>query len=377
MEINFDAAIDSLGGAEGIARLANESRAPASYLLQTSILPVRLRAGYTAEDAGMVVRSTMAGLVGMDSKYPEGGVIDLNTFRENIAKIAIQMNLSERTKRQLRETVSAMLVQGDAGRAGAVVVQTILNFVNKLLLQPHYDRIEWLCSQVLFLDEIAWRFNGATLALDYQTPAQYLFASRTGTDRYGGTTSVFWADHREAQRLLLGADYVVIGHGNTLNQIVYNDANSADILAAGDGQFTIRRFRGSLERPVTDARDTATLVAYNLEAEVFNPAGNGDGTTDKVQFAPEGFLLYVARGAPDVDIVDIDAGSTDDPEDRDLELGYVHLGPTEEAEGALGLWARVYKPEDMPMQLRGQSASNVLPVLRNKTRRVVLSTAMA
>lgn len=377
MEINFDAAIDALGGTRGIARLANESRAPATYLLQTSILPVRLRAGYTAEDAGMVVRSTMAGLVGMDSKYPEGGVIDVNTFRENIAKLAIQVNLSERTKRQLRETVASMLTQGDQGRAGLVVINTILNFVNKLLLQPHYDRIEWMCSQVLFLDEIAWRFNGARLALDYQTPAQYLFASRTGTARYGGSASVFWADHREAQRLLLGADYVVIAHGNTINQIVYNDANSANILAAQDGNFTIQRFRGSLERPSTDARDTARFVSYNLEAEVFNPAGNGDGTTDKIAFAPEGFLLYVARGTPDQDIVDIGAGSTDEQDENDLEIGYTHLGPTEEAEGALGMWARVYKPEDMPMQLRGQSASNVLPVLRNRTRRVVLSTAMA
>lgn len=372
MEINFDAALRDLGGAAGIARLANEARAPGSYLLQTNILPVRQRAGYTAEDAGMVVRSVMAGMVGMDSKYPEGGVIDVNTFREQIAKLAHQVNLSERTKRHLRETVATMVAQGQQGQAGMVVINTILNFVNKLLIQPHFDRIEYLCGQVLFLDQINWRFNGANLALSYGTDAAHLFPTRTGTAAYGSTASVFWADHRAAQKLLKGADYIIIGHGNTINEVVYNETNSADILAADDGQFTIRRYRGSLERPVTDARDTARLVSYNLEGEVY--AAGGAGGTVKVPFAPEGYLLYVARGRPDTDLVEIGGGST--PEENDLEIGYTHLGPTEEAEGALGLWARVYKPEDMPMQLRGQSASNVLPVLRKGDRRVVLSTAI-
>lgn len=373
MEINFDAAINALGGATGIARLANEARAPSDYLLQTSVLPVRLRSGYTAEDAGMVVRSTMAGMVGMDSKYPEGGVIDFNTFRENIAKMAIQINLSERTKRHLRETVADMLLQGQQGQVGAVVIQTMLNFVNKLLLQPHWDRIEWLVGQVLFLDNINWRFNGSRLALNYQTPAANLFATRTGTAAYGGSASVFWADHRSAQRLLYNADYVIIGHGRTIQDVVYNSVNSADILAAEGGNFTIRRFRGSLERPSTDALDVARFVSYNMEGEVFS--STNDGSTTKLPFAPQGYLLYVARGRPDEDLVQVGQGSTDDGQ-NDLEIGYTHVGPTEEAEGALGLWARVYKPEDMPMQLRGQSASNVLPVLRKGVRRVVLSTAL-
>lgn len=374
MEINFDAAFDELGGAAGIARIANEARAPSSYLLQTNILPVRLRNGYTAEDGGMIVRSTMAGMVGMDSKYPEGGVIDINTFREQIAKLAIQANLSERTKRHLRETVERMSLQGEQGRVAGVVVGTLLNFLNKMLLQPHWDRIEYLCGQVLFLDQIDWRFNGSNLALDYQTLAAHLFATRTGTAAYGSTASTFWADHRAAQRLLRNGEYRIIAHGSTLDDIVYNDANSADILAAEGGAFTIRRFRGSLERPATDARDVARLVSYNLEGEVFS--ADGDGTTVTVPFAPPGFLLYVAMGRPDDDLVQIDAGSTVDPDEQNLEIGYTHLGPTEEANGNLGLWARIYTPEEMPMQARGQSASNVLPVLRKGTRRVVLSTEL-
>lgn len=374
MEINFNAAIEALGGRAGIARIANEARAPSDYLLQSTILPVRQRTGYTAEDAGIVVRATMAAAVGMDSKYPEGGVMDVSTFREQIAKLGIQVNLSERTKRELRETTERMVLQGEQGRVAGVVVQTVLNFINKLLLQPHWDRIEWLCGQVLFLDEIDWRFNGVNLALDYQSDAAYLFATRTGNDAYGGSSSVFWADHRLAQRRLMNAEYIAIGHGNTINEVVYNDANSADILAAANGQYQIRRYRGDLERPATDARDSATFVAYSKEGEVFSP--DGDGSTVKVPFAPEGQILYVARGRPDEDLVQVDQGSTDDGE-NDLELGFTHLGPTEEADGALGVWARAYVPEDMPMQVRGQSASNVLPVLRGKKRRVVLSTEMS
>lgn len=373
MEFNFEAAIEDLGGAAGIARLANEARAPSDYLLQTNILPVRARPGYTADDAGVVVRSTMAGLVGMDSKYPEGGVVDANTFREKIAKMGHQVNLSEAARRQLREVVERMALQGESGRAGVLMVNTLLNFVNKLLLQPHWDRIEYLCGQTLFFDEIAWTFNGSHLALDYQSPAENLFATRTGNAAYGASGSQFWQDHRLAQRRLTNADYLIIGHGETINEIVYNDANSADILAAGDGQYRIRRFRGSLERPVTDVRDTATFVAYSKEGELYSAPGSEDTIT--VPFAPEGFLLYIARGRPDSDLIEIDQGSTDDGE-NDVELGYTHLGPTEEANGALGVWARVYTPEDMPMQVRGQSASNVLPVLRNGKRRVVLSTEM-
>jgi len=374
MEVNFDAAIRELGGPTGIARLANEARAPSTYLLQSSILPVRLRTGYTAEDSAMVVRTVMAGLVGTDSKYPEGGVIDINTFREQIAKIAIQNNLSEQVKRQLRETVTAMVTQGQQGRVGATVVLTVLNYVRKMLLQPHWDRIEYLCGQVLFLDEIDWRFNGSVLALDYSSPAANLLPTRTGAAAYGAAGSQFWQDHRLAQRRLLNADYMVIGHGSTINEVVYNEANTADVLEASNGRFRIRRYRGTIERPVTDARDMATFVSYNLEGEVYSP--NGDGGTVKVPFAPPGFLLYVARGRPDNDLLQIDAGSTMDEGAETLELGYVHLGPTEEADGRLGVWARVYTPEDMPSQLRGQSASNTLPVMRNRTRRVVSSTEL-
>jgi hypothetical protein len=373
MEINFDQAIADLGGAAGIARIANEARAPSTYLLQTSVLPVRRRASYTAEDGGLVIRNVMAQMVGMDSKYPEGAAMDVSTFREIISKLAIQQNLSEKVKRHLRETVRSMIAQGEQGRVGALVVQTVLNFVQKMLLQPHWDRIEWLCGQVLFLDEIDWRFGGSVLALNYQTPAEYLFATRTGTAAYGSSASVFWADHRLAQRRLMGADYTVIGHGNTISEIVYNEANSADILAAENGRFTMRRFRGSMERPATDARDRATFVSYNLEGEVFD--ADGSGNTTNLPFAPEGLLLYVGLGRPDTDLVQIDQGSTNDGQNN-LELGYTHLGPTEEAEGALGVWSRVYKPESMPMQLRGQSVSNTLPVMRNRKRRVVLSTEM-
>jgi len=44
-----------------------------------------------------------------------------------------------------------------------------------------------------------------------------------------------------------------------------------------------------------------------------------------------------------------------------LRLGYTHIGPTEEADGALGRWARVYTPDDRQWELCGEGVTNGLP----------------
>lgn len=375
MEINFVRAIANLGGTQGILRLVNASRPASDYLLAT-FLPQRLRAGYVAKDGVLVVRSTMAGLVGMDSKLPEGGAIDVNTFAEQIAKLGIQHNLDEKTRREIRENArtifDAPAAQG-GGQAGVdqYVERVVLNFVNKLLIQPLDDREEWLRGQVLGTGAIAWTFNGIPLTLDYQVPAGNKFPTRTGTAAYGGSASVFWDDVKLARRTLKGQVGAVIGHSSVIDAIIYNSANSINIL--GDGQrVQIQRYRGSLERASTDARETLTLIRYDKEGEVLDP--DGSGNTKKLPFFPVGALTFVASTQDSTEI-DIGAGSTDNP-DNQLELGWTQLGPTEEADGQLGRWSRVYTPEAMPMQLRGQAAENALPVLRGRGRLVIASTVV-
>lgn len=378
MEINFQAAINAMGGAPAIRRIANAARTPADYLFAT-LLPERRLPTYQADDGAMVVRATMAGAVGMDSKYPEGGVVTLTTFLSELMKLAIQTNLSEKLRRSIRMLVERAVLDG--GNAGAITERAILNFVDKLLLQPQWDRAEWLRGRALVADAIVWTFNGVDLALAYQSPAANFLATRTGTDAYGGSTSKFWEDVKLARRALKGGLRIAIAHSDTIDAIIYNDVNAVNVLADGGpgGEVRIQRFRGSLERPSTDARETLTLIRYDKEGEVLDLAAQAatPGATIKVPFTPRGSVLYVAANDGGGEFtVEEGTGSTDDGT-RELELGYTHVGPTEEADGATGIWSRVYSPEDMPMQLRGQSVSNQLPVLTNRAKRAVSSTVLS
>lgn len=372
MELNFAAALNDprIGGPGGIFRLANEARTPASYLLAT-LLPERRLPTYEASDGSMTIRTTMAGVVGMDSAYPEGGVVDLATFRERVIKIAIQNNLSEETLRQLQTLADQVVARG--GSSTDLAVNTILNFVQKLLQQPQWDRREWLRGQALFTGEIDWQYNGITVQVDYGIPSANKFATRTGTAAYGGSASVFWSDMREARRLLGSSYEISIANRTTIEEIIYNDANSINVLGIEGGRYRIQRFRGSLERPSTDARETMTIVEYNAEGEVLDPSNPGQ--TIKVPFVPNGVIGHFGRADNSSEFIPGE-GATQDPEDG-LELGYTHLGPTTESGGRPGDWARVYTPEDMPMQVRGQSASNPLPVIRSAKKIVLASTALS
>lgn len=369
MENNFQAALTALGGADAVVRIARETRPPSDYLF-TTLLPDRLKPSYRADDGAMVVRATMAGAVGMDSKYPEGGLIDVTTFAENIAKLAIQVNLSEKSRRDLREFAERAILNG--GSAGPVFERALLNFVDKLLLQGLWDRAEYLRGRALATGAIAWTFNGINLAIDYQIPLANKFATRTGTAAYGGSASVFWADVKAGRRLLRGSLRVAIAHSDTIDAIIYNSANAANIVSDEGGSVRIQRYRGTLERPSTDAQESMALVRYDKEGEVFDPTIAG--ATIKVPFMPRGVVLLVGDNPGTGEfIVGEGEGSTDNPANT-LELGYTHVGPTEEANGTPGRWARVYTPDDMPMQFRGQAASNELPVIRATKKIVLLST---
>lgn len=372
MELNLAAAINDprIGGNAGLVRLASAARPPADYLLAT-LLPERQRPTYEASDSSLTIRTTMAGAVGMDSKYPEGGAVDLGTFREQIAKIAIQHSLSEKVLRELQLLADQVFQAG--GDTTQLAVNTVLNFVQKLLVQPHWDRKEWLRGQCLFTGAIDWDFNGVTVTADYNVPAANMFATRTGTAAYGGTASEFWADMK-AMRRILGASYQVsIARRETIEEVIYNDANAINVMGIEGGRYRIQRFRGSLERPSTDARETMTLIEYDAEGEVLDLAT--PGRTVKVPFVPAGVIGHFGRGDRTREFIPGE-GATEDP-DETLELGYTHVGPTTENGGRSGQWVRVYTPEGMPMQLRGQSAENVLPVLRNPDRVVLTSTDLS
>ncbi len=371
MPIDFRVAIQELGGDEGVLSLANEARTPADYLLAT-ILPERNRPGYEATAGSMTIRTIMAGMVGMDSALPEGGAVTLNTFRETVAKLGIAQTLTEAMQRELQAFYDRAVLDG--GDTTALLVQTVLNFVNKLLLQPLYDRDEWLRGQALFTGEIDWTYNGIDLALDYGIPSANIFATRTGTSGYGGSASMFWADWTATQTLLRRNVRAVIGDSATVNTIINNEANAVEVVSQTSSTFRLRRLVGSgvNQRPSSDARETVDLIAYDGQGEVRHPTN--PQATVKVNFIPTGTLGIFARNDANREFT-IGDGSTANPE-NDVELGWTHLGPTIENNGRLGRWARVYTPERMPMQIRGESAENGLPVIRNPDKIVLLSTEL-
>ena len=110
MNFSFVQALLTLGP-QAAFKLINAARPAANYLF-ASILPERPMRSYEVKNAAMTVRSTMAGLVGMDSPYPPSGVVDASSFLEKSAKIANQVVMSEEALRTLQEMLMYLQLSG-------------------------------------------------------------------------------------------------------------------------------------------------------------------------------------------------------------------------------------------------------------------------
>lgn len=374
MLLDFRAALDDpqIGGLEGLNRLSNAARTPASYML-TSILPERDVLDYVAKGGSMRVRTTMAGLVGLDSVDPEGGAMDITTFMENIAKIAISNRLQEKDIIELQRLAMQATLAG--GNTTLIAVQAILQFTSKLLLQPHYDRREWLRAQALFFGSIDWQFNGADLQVDYGVPADHVFTTRTGNDAYDGSASKFWTDWKAA-RLILGDSFRgAMLTRETLDAIVENPVNKVTVLADANGNVSIVRYAGSddgLRPPSPDQRERATFVVYDKEGEVWDL--DNPGQTKKVRIIPSGVLGFFGSVDRSSEFI-VGEGATTDPE-NDRAIGYSHIGPTVENNGRTGIWVDVGVPREMPQHLEGRARGRFLPVIENEDKVVLASTTI-
>jgi hypothetical protein len=371
MNFSFIAALLSLGPMAAF-RLINEARAGANYLF-ASILPERPMRSYEVKNSAMTVRSTMAGLVGMDSPFPPSGVVDINTFLERSAKIANTVAMSEEAIRTLQELL--MYLQAGGQSTNERMVEEVLNFTNALIVQPHLDTAEWLRGQALANGAIDWTFNGIKLSVDYGIPAGNKLTHRIGNDAYSGSASKFWEDIRAQGKLLRSATRIIrIAHPDLIEDIVANAVNNVRVLSEDATQISLQRMisQNGTNTPSSDARDTVQIVKYGLEAEVMSPADTS--ITVKVPFHPKTKLLAVGTGVNRGYVVG--AGSR---QPQEWELGYTHLAPTVEASGAPGRWARVYTPEQRPWQLVGEGVSNLLPVIdaHSVNRIVIASSALA
>ena len=371
MLFSFVAALLALGP-EAAFRLINQARPAASYLF-ASILPERPMRSYEVKNASMTVRSTMAGLVGMDSPFPPSGVVDASTFLERSAKVANQVVMSEEAIRTLQDLLMYLQISGAS--TNERMVEEVLNFSNALLIQPHLDVAEWLRGQALCTGAIAWTFNGLNLAIDYGVPAGNKLTNRTGTAAYSGNASAFWTDIRAQGKLLRKASRIIrIAHPDLIEDIVANPVNNVRVISEDATQVSLQRMisQNGVNTPSSDARDTVQIVKYGMEAEVIDPTD-----TSKTKLVP--FMVktkLVAIGAGVQNGYQVGAGSR---QPQDWELGYTHLAPTVEASGAPGRWARVYTPEQRPWQLVGEAVSNLLPVVdtRAADRLVIASSDLS
>jgi hypothetical protein len=370
MNFNFALALTALGLGAAF-RIANEARTAADYLF-ASLLPEVNKPTYNINSGQMIVRATMAGLVGMDSPYPPGGIVELSTFLERTAKVANRVELTEQALREIQAMLQT--VQNRGGSTTDAAAQEALNFLNKIIIQPHLDTFEWLRGQAL-LGAISWTFNGIVLSVNYGIPAANTLPNRAGTAGYGGSASVFWADLRTLRRQLKGNVRAFIAHPDTIDMIRYNPVNALATTAMnGDGGsgtvFTFRRLNAQGQF-TADISDVVQMISYGKEAEVFDVAN--PGSTLKIPFMARGKILGV--GNNERNGFEIGQGSTSDPA-LGQSVGYTHLAPTVEGGGQMGRWAQLYTPEQQPWQLAGRGVTNGLPVVEAPDKLVSASTDM-
>ena len=363
MQINFAEMLRTLpGGRVRVAELANAARPPAEHIFNT-ILPERQEPGFSVNSTSMIIRTTMAGMVGMDSAYPPGGAAEGGTFAERLAKIALLVPLTEE---QLRAIYEILVTLGgpDTARSKEALAEEALNFFDKVIVDGQLDRSEWLRGVALNNGILNWTFNGKTLNVNYQVPSANFLTHRTGNDAYGGSSSKFWDDIRALQSILRDVRAFVIG-SELLNVILSNPVNNV-IQVAGPaiglpGTVTLQRrtlaANGGVETS-PDARDRVSLIVHDGEGEILDLAN--PGKTVKVRFHPRTNILAI--GSNTFRGYRPGQGSTPDPQ-IGVELGYHKLGPTMEG-GGLGRWGELYTPQNEPWMLIGRGASNELPVIQ-------------
>lgn len=374
MIIDFKGLLEAMEDDE-VFTVANASR-PGSNYLWNDVLPDRLQRGYHARAGNMTIKSTMSKMVGMDSPYPRAGTLSRQSFEHKIAKFAIEMPFPEEYLRELRAMVNDRF--NNSQNDEQQILETMFNFTQKLMVQPHHDSAEHLKSLALITGAIDIQTDDIHLEVDYQIPAENFLTPRTATDAYDKSTSKFWDDWHEAQRLLKNKVRAVYTNTRTLQGIMYNPANNLKVVAADqtNGVYTFQRYitLGGNTVVSEDVRDRVTIITYDDSAEVLDETQLGSGITKLVPFCPDGALVFI--GAFDGRRFQIGSGSTDETNLSPVQIGYNHIGPTEEGNGRLGMWANAFVPQGKEWQFVAQSVINMLPVIEGPDRIVNATTSL-
>lgn len=352
-----------------IFQIGNGARPAGNYIFN-AFLPEENRNSYEAKSGSMTIRATMAGLVGMDSNYPETGFAEGEEFAKKVAKIANRSRLPEKLLRELQD----LLLRLNGNGTTAAIQQTALNFLDKIIVQAHLDTMEWLRGQALFTGKIDWTFGKIRLLVDYGIPAGNFLPMRSGNFGYGGSQSMFWDDIRTMNRQQKGDVRARVMHPDTKEMILAQDANMLKLVSedTATGAFQVVKYKmvGGQLTEETDPRYRASFITYSEEGEVYDQ--NDTTKTKLVPFCPRGAILTV--GAYNARRFTIGAGSTPPP--TPVQLGITHIAPTVEGGGIAGRWTNVYTPQNEPWAIEARGVTNGLPLIEAPDRLSVAATEM-
>src|SRR5690625_3690867 len=121
MLLSFPEALEILGP-NAAFQYIREARPESDYYL-TQFLPEVLRPDYNVQQGSMKIHATMAGLSGMDSKYPETGVVSGSSFLEKSAKIANRATLTEEALRTLQDLLMRLSAQGSVNAPKTLAIE--------------------------------------------------------------------------------------------------------------------------------------------------------------------------------------------------------------------------------------------------------------
>ena len=376
--LNFVDAVRNLGRTATV-QIANQVRPPARYLF-ASVLPDREIRSYHAEDANLTVRTTLAPMKAMDGTFGPVGLMQASSFREGLIGLGPRYALTEENRRHIREMLEALVWQGaTVGGLQTAMENELLNIQDKLILQSMWDTEEYLRAKALVTGAINWTFGDKTVSIDYGVPSANFLSNRTGTAAWDSSASAFWTDIDLLQAKLNYDVAAYIAHPTTITKIIGNTVNNL-MVPLGQNWLgmaepvTIQRYTtiGGNQVPFPDGRYTITLIPYGEECEIYDL--NNPGKTTKIPFMPTGKILALQNNRNNE--YRVGQGATDDP-NAALPLGYTHVGPTEEGNGATGHWLQMYTPEDMPQQVRFRGAVNFLPVLQQPSKIAVASSDLS
>jgi len=372
MQVTLASALQSLNESRpnAILDIINAARPPATYI-GAMILPEVSSFSYFAKAGRMTLRPTMATPTGLSSPFNKSGTITTSTFAHSTFKFTNEVPLNEESLREFQQITS--FSTGTPQQVTQQVVETLLNFTEKMLLQSHLDAAEWARWEALSEGAIQWNYNGEVLDVIYNGMNKN--TTRTGNDKYAGSTSKFWDDVKWAQRTLKHNVFGFFVNANTYAEIIGNEVNKTVPLGGSvkAGKVMLGKYRGTstsdLER---DSSFTIELYVVSGETEILNPAT--PGINQLKSFLKDGKMVAIGDSSS-TGSFRVGLGSAGDLPPQ--AIGITHLGPTVEGNGQPGRWGRVFVPQDAEWSLIGRAASNFIPVIEAPEKVAICTTDMS